>query len=111
MGFKLPTSPTSTSSSAAPGSPADRSQVSAITVVVLLDRLVSMLGVVQENQRRMESRQAELEGGVKRVQGDVGRLTRAHVTTAGSVGKLLERSRKVGDGMKEVKERMEKQGA
>ncbi|CAL8266107.1 unnamed protein product [Lota lota] len=103
MGFKMPTSPTS------PGSPADRGQVSAITVVALLDKLVNMLDAVQENQQRMEMRQAELEGAVKLVQGDISRLTKTHTTTAHSVNKLLERSRKVGESMKEVKERMDKQ--
>lgn len=68
-----------------------------------------MLDVVQDNQQRMEMRQAELEGAVRLVQGDVSRLTKTHTTTANSVNKLLERSRKVGDSMKEVKERMDKQ--
>ncbi|CAL8237902.1 unnamed protein product [Merluccius merluccius] len=106
MGFKLgPAGP-----AVGPASPgADRGQVSAITVVALLDKLVNMLDAVQDNQRRMESRQAELEGAVRLVQGDVSRLTKTHASTAGSVGKLLERSRKVGDGMKEVRERMDKQ--
>ena len=112
MGFKMPGSaPTSPGGPAAggSGSPADRGQVSAITVVALLDKLVNMMDAVQDNQRRMETRQAELEGAVRQVQGDVGRLTRTHLSTAGSVNKLLERSRKVGDSMKEVKERMDKQ--
>ena len=106
MGFKMPTSPTSPGAS----SPADRGQVSAITVVALLDKLVNMMDAVQDNQQRMESRQAELEGAVKLVQGDMNRLTKTHMATAHSVNKLLERSRKVGDSMKEVKERMDKQG-
>ena len=47
---------------------------------------------------------------MKLVQGDMNRLTKTHMATAHSVNKLLERSRKVGDSMKEVKERMDKQG-
>ncbi|KAM4609181.1 caveolae-associated protein 2a [Polymixia lowei] len=105
LGLKSPTSP----SSAAPGSPAERGQVSAITVVALLDKLVNMLEAVQENQRRMEQRQADLEGVVRVVQGDVGRLSKTHAVTSSSVGKLLERSRKVSGHMKEVRERMDKQ--
>uniref|UniRef100_A0A8C6SE08 Uncharacterized protein n=1 Tax=Neogobius melanostomus TaxID=47308 RepID=A0A8C6SE08_9GOBI len=73
-------------------------QVSAITVVS-----------VQENQQRMEQRQAELEGAVRTVQGDVTRLSKVHLNTANNVNKLLERSRKVGGGVKEVKERLDKQ--
>ncbi|XP_071377496.1 caveolae-associated protein 2a [Centroberyx affinis] len=105
LGLKSPTSPTS----GVPGSPADRGQVSAITVVALLDKLVNMLEAVQDNQRRMEQRQADLEGVVRGVQGDVTRLSKTHTTTSNSVSKLLERSRKVSGHMKEVRERMDKQ--
>lgn len=95
--------------SGAPLSPTDRGQVSAITVVALLDKVVNMLESVQENQQRMEQRQAELEGAVRTVQGDVTRLSKVHLNTANNVNKLLERSRKVSGGVKEVKERLEKQ--
>ncbi|XP_040913103.1 caveolae-associated protein 2a [Toxotes jaculatrix] len=105
LGLKSPTSPTAV----APGSPVDRGQVSAITVVALLDKLVNMLEAVQENQQRMEQRQAELEGAVRVVQGDVTRLSKTHISTSNSVSKLLERSRKVSSHLKDVKERMDKQ--
>ncbi|XP_023278951.1 caveolae-associated protein 2-like [Seriola lalandi dorsalis] len=105
LGFKIPTSP----SAAAPGSPVDRGQVSAITVVALLDKLVNMLEAVQDNQQRMEQRQADLEGAVRVVQGDVTRLSKTHISTSNSVSKLLERSRKVSGHLKDVKERMDKQ--
>lgn len=105
LGFKGPTSPTSV----APGSPVDRGQVSAITVVALLDKLVNMLEAVQDNQRRMEQRQSDLEGAVRVVQGDVTRLSKTHVCTSNSVSKLLERSRKVSGHLKDVRERMDKQ--
>ncbi|XP_034418358.1 caveolae-associated protein 2a [Cyclopterus lumpus] len=105
LGLKIPTSPTD----AAPGSPVDRGQVSAITVVALLDKLVNMLEAVQDNQQRMEQRQADLEGAVRVVQGDVTRLSRTHVGTSNSVNKLLERSRKVSGHLKDVRERMDKQ--
>ena len=39
--------------------------VNAITVLTLLDKLVNMLDTVQENQHKMEGRQAEMEGAVK----------------------------------------------
>lgn len=103
LGLKSPTSPV------APGSPVDRGQVSAITVVALLDKLVNMLEAVQDNQQRMEQRQAELEGAVRVVQGDVTRLSKTHISTSNCVSKLLERSRKVSGHLKEVKERMDKQ--
>ncbi|XP_074514290.1 caveolae-associated protein 2a [Sebastes fasciatus] len=104
MGFKGPTSPTG----AVPGSPTG-GQVSAITVVALLDKLVNMLEAVQDNQQRMEQRQADLEGAVRVVQGDVTRLSKTHVSTSNSVSKLLERSRKVSGHLKDVRERMDKQ--
>ncbi|XP_051998774.1 caveolae-associated protein 2-like [Xyrauchen texanus] len=98
LGSKSPTSPT-----AAGG------QISAITVVALLDKLVVMIESVQENQQRMEKKQAELEGAVRVVQGDVTRLTKSHMSTANSVAKLLERSRKTGNNVKEVRERLDRQ--
>ncbi|XP_019728457.1 serum deprivation-response protein-like [Hippocampus comes] len=106
LGLKVPASP---SSAAAPGSPVDRGQVSAITVVALLDKLVNMMEAVQDNQRRMEQKQADLEGAVRLVQGDVSRLSKTHVGTSNSVCKLLERSRKVSGHLKEVRERLDKQ--
>ncbi|XP_019945642.2 caveolae-associated protein 2a [Paralichthys olivaceus] len=105
LGFRSPTS----STSAAPGSPVAGGQVSAITVVALLDKLVNMLEAVQDNQQRMEQRQADLEGAVRVVQGDVSRLSKTHVSTSNCVSKLLERSRKVSTHLKDVKERMDKQ--
>lgn len=105
LGLKIPTSPTA---AVAPGSPVG-GQVSAITVVALLDKLVNMLEAVQDNQQRMEQRQADLEGAVRVVQGDVTRLSKTHIGTSNSVTKLLERSRKVSGHLKDVRERMDKQ--
>lgn len=104
LGLKGLGSPTA---AGVPGSPGG--QVSAITVVALLDKLVNMLEAVQDNQQRMEQRQADLESAVRVVQGDVTRLSKTHVCTSNSVSKLLERSRKVSCNLKEVKERMDKQ--
>lgn len=108
-----PSSPTNTLSRLIPKSPtsptAPGGQVSAITVVALLDKLVAMIESVQENQQRMEKKQAELEGAVRVVQGDVTRLTKSHMSTANSVAKLLERSRKTGINVKEVRERLDRQ--
>lgn len=108
-----PTSPTHTLtrlSSKTPTSPAGTgNQVSAITVVALLDQLVVMIEAVQENQRRMEKRQADLEGTVRAVQADLTRLSKSHASTSGGVNKLLERSRKTGNYVKEVRERLDRQ--
>lgn len=115
-----PSSPTDTlsklglkthGSPGSPTSPMAKDQVSAITVVALLDKLVNMLEAVQENQQRMELRQADLEGAVRGVQGDVTRLSKNHTSTSNSVNKLLERSHKVNTHMKEVRERLDKQAS
>ncbi|XP_051937507.1 caveolae-associated protein 2a [Hippocampus zosterae] len=109
LGLKVAAGPSAAAAAAAPGSPVERGQVSAITVVALLDKLVYMMEAVQDNQRRMEQKQADLEGAVRLVQGDVGRLSKTHAGTSNSVCKLLERSRKVGGHLKEVRERLDKQ--
>nr|XP_033802538.1 caveolae-associated protein 2 [Geotrypetes seraphini] len=87
----------------------DGSHVNAITVLTLLDKLVHMLDSVQENQRKMEQRQADLEHAVKGVQADVTKLAKSHGATSNAVGKLLEKSRKVSVHMREVRDRMDKQ--
>lgn len=93
----------------APSPPSPPGQVSAITVMALLQNLMNMTETVQENQQRMEQRQSDLEGAVRVVQGDVVRLCKTHLSTANSVNKLLERSRKVNGNVKEVKERLDRQ--
>lgn len=98
LSTKSPTSPTGTGN-----------QVSAITVVALLDQLVVMIEAVQENQQRMEKRQADLEGTVRAVQADLTRLSKSHTATSGGVNKLLERSRKTSIYVKEVRERLDRQ--
>ncbi|XP_006636507.1 caveolae-associated protein 2 [Lepisosteus oculatus] len=85
------------------------SQVNAITVLTLLDKLVNMLDTVQENQHKMEQRQAEMETAVRGIQSDMTKLSKSHTSTSNTVSKLLEKSRKVSVHMKEVKDKMDKQ--
>ncbi|KAK1798986.1 hypothetical protein P4O66_007259 [Electrophorus voltai] len=87
------------------------SQVNAITVLTLLDKLVNMLDTVQENQHKMEQRQTEMESAVRGIQNDVTKLSKSHSSTANTVSKLLEKSRKVSVHMKEVKDKMDKQAS
>ncbi|MGH0143334.1 UNVERIFIED_CONTAM: hypothetical protein FKN15_007396 [Acipenser sinensis] len=49
----------------------DGSQVSAITVLTLLDKLVNMLDLVQENQHKMEHRQTEMDHAIRGIQSDM----------------------------------------
>ncbi|KAJ8350496.1 hypothetical protein SKAU_G00256260 [Synaphobranchus kaupii] len=98
----LPATPTT------PGGSKD-GQVNAITVLTLLDKLVNMLDTVQENQHKMELRQADMEGAVRGIQSDMTKLSKCHTSTSNTVSKLLEKSRKVSVHMKEVKDKMDKQ--
>ncbi|XP_076006214.1 caveolae-associated protein 2b [Genypterus blacodes] len=84
--------------------------VNAITVLTLLDKLVNMLDAVQENQHKMEVHQVEMEGVVRGIQADMTKLSKSHSHTSNTVSKLLDKSRKLSVTMKEVKERMERQG-
>ncbi|KPP71483.1 serum deprivation-response protein-like [Scleropages formosus] len=84
-------------------------QVNAITVLTLLDKLVHMLDTVQDNQRKMEQRQVEIEGAVHDIQSDLTKLSKCHSSTSNTVNKLLEKSRKVSLHMKEVNMKMDKQ--
>ncbi|XP_076159463.1 caveolae-associated protein 2b [Alosa pseudoharengus] len=86
-------------------------QVNAITVLTLLDKLVNMLDQVQENQHKMEQRQADMEGAVRGIQNDMTKLSKSHTSTSNTVSKLLEKSRKVSVHMKEVKDKMDKQAS
>ncbi|KAK5607501.1 hypothetical protein CRENBAI_019175 [Crenichthys baileyi] len=85
--------------------------VNAITVLTLLDKLVNMLDAVQDNQHKMEVHQVQMEGVVRGIQADMTRLSKSHSHTSNTVSKLLDKSRKLSVTMKEVRERMERQGA
>ncbi|TNM93975.1 hypothetical protein fugu_002151 [Takifugu bimaculatus] len=85
--------------------------VNAITVLTLLDKLVNMLDTVQENQNKMEVHQVEMEGVVRGIQADMTKLSKSHSHTSNTVSKLLDKSRKLSVTMKEVREKMERQGA
>ncbi|XP_074884125.1 caveolae-associated protein 2 [Buteo buteo] len=92
-----------------PSSEATGGQVNALTVLALLEKLVSMLEAVEGQQRQMEQRQRGLEGAVRGIQGDLGKLCRSHGATGEAVEKLLEKSRKVCAHTRAVRERLERQ--
>ncbi|XP_029282988.1 caveolae-associated protein 2b [Cottoperca gobio] len=105
-------SPSSPSSPLAGFDPETMSQgpVNAITVLTLLDKLVNMLDAVQENQNKMEVHQVEMEGVVRGIQADMTKLSKSHSHTSNTVSKLLDKSRKLSVTMKEVRDKMERQG-
>ncbi|XP_066178646.1 caveolae-associated protein 2 [Sylvia atricapilla] len=84
-------------------------QVNALTVLALLEKLVSMLEAVEGHQRQMEQRQRGLEGAVRGIQGDLVKLCRSHGATGEAVEKLLEKSRKVCAHTRAVRERLDRQ--
>ncbi|XP_030605220.1 caveolae-associated protein 2b [Archocentrus centrarchus] len=84
--------------------------VNAITVLTLLDKLVNMLDAVQENQHKMEVHQMEMEGVVRGIQADMTKLSKSHSHTSNTVSKLLDKSRKLSVTMKEIRDKMERQG-
>ncbi|XP_029030211.1 caveolae-associated protein 2b [Betta splendens] len=85
--------------------------VNAITVLTLLDKLVNMLDIVQENQHKMEMHQVQMDGVIRGIQADMTKLSKSHSHTSNTVSKLLDKSRKLSVTMKEVREKMETQGA
>ncbi|NWY99538.1 CAVN2 protein, partial [Loxia curvirostra] len=97
--------------SAVPPLPAEAGggQVNALTVLTLLEKLVSMLEKVEGNQRQMEQRQRGLEGTVRCIQADVVKLSHSHDATGEAVEKLLEKSRKVCANTRAVRERLDRQ--
>ncbi|KAF1372009.1 hypothetical protein PFLUV_G00277030 [Perca fluviatilis] len=84
--------------------------VNAITVLTLLDKLVHMLDAVQENQGKMEVHQVQMEGVVRGIQADMTKLSKSHSITSNTVSKLLDKSRRLSVTMKEVRDKMERQG-
>ncbi|NXU95724.1 CAVN2 protein, partial [Cettia cetti] len=92
-----------------PAAEAGGGQVNALTVLALLEKLVSMLEAVESHQRQMEQRQRGLEGAVRSIQGDLVKLCRSHGATGEVVEKLLEKSRKVCAHTRAVRERLDRQ--
>uniref|UniRef100_A0A4W3J577 Caveolae associated protein 2b n=1 Tax=Callorhinchus milii TaxID=7868 RepID=A0A4W3J577_CALMI len=68
-----------------------------------------MLDTVQDNQRKMERRQIQVESSVRGIQSDISKLSKSHSSTSGTVTKLLDKSRKVGSNVKEMRERLDRQ--
>jgi len=79
------------------------------SIMALLERVAGIVDNVQACQTRMEERQLELENSVKSIAADVVKLTSDHAATAGTVDKLLEKTRKVSCNIKDVRVRVENQ--
>ncbi|XP_068604204.1 caveolae-associated protein 4b [Brachionichthys hirsutus] len=79
------------------------------SIMALLERVAGLVDTVQNTQQRMEGRQLELENTVKAVQADVVKLTNDHANTSATVLRLLDKTRKVGRHIKDVRVRVENQ--
>ncbi|KAJ8385593.1 hypothetical protein AAFF_G00184550 [Aldrovandia affinis] len=80
-----------------------------LNILTLLERVAGIIDEVQVCQQRMEERQLELETSVKTIQAEVLKLAKDHSATSSTVDKLLEKTRKVGANIKDVRVRVEKQ--
>ncbi|XP_074079960.1 caveolae-associated protein 1 [Macrotis lagotis] len=84
-------------------------QVNGVLVLSLLDKIIGAVDQIQLTQAQLEERQAEMEGAVQSIQGELSKLSKAHATTSNTVSKLLEKVRKVSVYVKTVRGSLERQ--
>ncbi|XP_048221836.1 caveolae-associated protein 1 isoform X2 [Perognathus longimembris pacificus] len=84
-------------------------QVNGVLVLSLLDKIIGAVDQIQLTQTQLEERQAEMEGAVQSIQGELSKLGKAHATTSNTVSKLLEKVRKVSVNVKTVRGSLERQ--
>lgn len=84
-------------------------QVNGVLVLSLLDKIIGAVDQIQLTQAQLEERQAEMEGAVQSIQGELSKLGKAHATTSNTVSKLLEKVRKVSVNVKTVRGSLERQ--
>nr|BAG60757.1 unnamed protein product [Homo sapiens] len=65
-------------------------QVNGVLVLSLLDKIIGAVDQIQLTQAQLEERQAEMEGAVQSIQGELSKLGKAHATTSNTVIKKLE---------------------
>ncbi|XP_053570562.1 caveolae-associated protein 4 [Bombina bombina] len=82
---------------------------SALTIVTVLDKVATIVDTVQASQKRIEESHREMENAIKTIQIDLLKLAQAHSNTSYTVNKLLEKTRKVSNNVKDVKSRVDKQ--
>ncbi|XP_077480549.1 caveolae-associated protein 4a-like [Stigmatopora argus] len=78
-------------------------------VTALLERVASLMESVQATQQRMEERQLGLENAAEAIRGAVLKLAAEQGAAAVGLEKLLEKTRKVGRHLKDVRVRLENQ--
>lgn len=93
-----------------PGAPAG-GPVHAVTVVTLLEKLATMLETLRERQGGLAQRQGGLAGSVRRIQSNLGALSRSHDTTSNTLAQLLAKAERVGSHADAAQERAVRRAA
>ncbi|XP_077166967.1 caveolae-associated protein 4 [Paroedura picta] len=89
----------------------DEEPDAAFAIVRVLDKVATIVDSVQASQKRIEERHREMEEAVRTIQIDLLKLAQAHGSTEYTINKLLQKTRKVSARVKEVRQRVEKQGS
>ena len=86
-------------------------EVHAVTVVTLLEKLATMLETLRERQGGLAQRQGGLAGSVRRIQSNLGALSRSHDTTSNTLAQLLAKAERVGSHADAAQERAVRRAA
>lgn len=84
-------------------------QMNGQMVLSLLDKIIGVVDQIQQTQNGLEARQEAMEKSVSTIQGELSKLSKSHVGTAGTVNKMLDKVRKVSVNVKTVRNNLEKQ--
>lgn len=84
-------------------------QMNGVMVLSLLDKIIGVVDQIQQTQNGLEVRQEAMEKSVSTIQGELTKLSKSHLGTAGTVNKMLDKVRKVSVNVKTVRSNLEKQ--
>lgn len=84
-------------------------QMNGQMVLSLLDKIIGVVDQIQQTQNGLEARQESMEKSVSTIQGELSKLSKSHLGTAGTVNKMLDKVRKVSVNVKTVRNNLEKQ--
>lgn len=84
-------------------------QMNGQMVLSLLDKIIGVVDQIQQTQNGLEARQEAMEKSVSTIQGELSKLSKNHLGTAGTVNKMLDKVRKVSVNVKTVRNNLEKQ--
>uniref|UniRef100_A0A8C6SQZ3 Caveolae associated protein 1a n=1 Tax=Neogobius melanostomus TaxID=47308 RepID=A0A8C6SQZ3_9GOBI len=87
----------------------NEAQMNGQMVLSLLDKIIGVVDQIQQTQNGLEARQESMEKSVSTIQGELSKLSKSHLGTAGTVNKMLDKVRKVSVNVKTVRNNLEKQ--